>query len=157
MPGLLELTIRLASNFFWKHIRKDVQSFVVTCHVCQQMKDSHTHTAGLLQPLPIPDQVFKDIAMDFISCLPSSKGKATIMPVVDCLTKYGHFIPLLFTFSTHTMAEAFVVWVVRLHGTPRTIVTDRDPQFLHSFWQEIHHLQGSTMSTTYHPQTDGQS
>ena len=80
------------------------------------------------------------------------------MTVVDRLTKYGHFIPLPSTFSTYTVAEAFVIWVIRLHGTPRTIVTDRDPRFLHSFWQEIHRLQGSTlsMSTTYHPQTNGQ-
>ncbi|XP_069150863.1 uncharacterized protein [Solanum lycopersicum] len=122
------------------------------------MKDSHLHPTGLLQHLPIPDQVFEDIAMDFITCLPSSKGKTTIMTVVDRLTKYGHFIPLPSTFSTYTVAEAFVIWVIRLHGTPRTIVTDRDPRFLHSFWQEIHRLQGSTlsMSTTYHPQTNGQ-
>ena len=63
------------------------------------------------------------------------------MTVVDRLTKYWHFIPLPSTFSTYTVAEAFVIWVIRLHGTPRTIVTDRDPRFLHSFWQEIHRLQ----------------
>nr|XP_009603209.1 uncharacterized protein LOC104098239 [Nicotiana tomentosiformis] len=132
---------------------------MAACQICQQMKDSHLHPAGLLQPLPIPDQVFEDIAMDFITCLPSSKGKTIIMTVIDCLTKYGHFIPLPSTFSTHTVAEAFVVGIIRLHGPPRTIMTDRDPRFLHLFWKEIHHLQGSTlaMSTAYHPQKDGQS
>ncbi|KAH0725501.1 hypothetical protein KY284_001366 [Solanum tuberosum] len=138
---------------------KDVKSFVMTCQICQQMKDTNLHPAGLLQPLPIPDQVFEDIAMDFITCLPSSKGKTTILTVVDRLTKYGHFIPLPSTFSTQLVAEAFIVGVIHLHSPPRTIVTDRDPRFLHSFWQEINHLQGSTlaMSTAYHPQTDGQS
>ncbi|KAH0688978.1 hypothetical protein KY289_016336 [Solanum tuberosum] len=97
--------------------------------------------------------------MDFITCLPSSKGNTMIMTVVDRLTKYGHFIPLPSTFSTHTIVEAFVVGIIRLYCPPRSIITDRDPRFLHSFWQEINRLQGSTlaMSTTYHPQTDGQS
>lgn len=150
---------RLASNFFWKQIRKDIQAFVAACQICQQIKDSHLHPACLLQPLPIPDQVFQYIAMDFITCLPSSKGKTTSMTMVDQLTKYGHFIPLPSSFSTHNAAEAFVVGIIRLHGPPRTIVSDRDPRFLHSFWQKINRLQGSSlaMSTAYHPQTDGQS
>ena len=157
--GIARTYHRLASNFFWKQMRQDVWSYVVTCQVCQQMKDTHLHPAGLLQPLPIPDHVFKDIAMDFVTCLPSSKGKTTIMTVVDRSSKYGHFIPLLSTFSTHTVEEAFVVGVIRLHGPPRTVVTDREPKFLHSFWQEINRLQGSTlaMSTAYHPQSDGKS
>ncbi|PHT77527.1 putative LRR receptor-like serine/threonine-protein kinase [Capsicum annuum] len=157
--GVARTFHRLASNFFWKQMRKDIQTFVAACQICQQMKDSHLHPAGLLQPLLIPDQVFKDIAMDFDTCLPSSKGKTTIMTVVDRLTKYGHFIPLPSTFSTHTVAEAFVVGIIMLHGPPHSIVTDCDPRFLHSFWQEINRLQGSTlaMSTAYHTQTDGQS
>ncbi|XP_015160318.1 uncharacterized protein [Solanum tuberosum] len=123
-----------------------------------KMKATNLHPAGLLQPLPIPDQVFEDIAMDFITCLPSSKWKTTILTVVDCLTKYGHFIPLSSTFSNQLVAEEFIVGVIRLQGPPRTIVIDRNPRFLHSFWQEINRLQGLTlvMSTTYHPQTDGQ-
>lgn len=109
------------------------------------MKDSHVHPTGLLQPLPILEQVFEDIAMDFITCLPSSKGKTSILTVVDRLNKYGHFIPLPSTFSTHTVAEAFAVGIIRLHGPPRTILTDSDPHFLHYFWQEINRLQGSTL------------
>lgn len=79
------------------------------------------------------------------------------MKVVDRLTKYGHFIPLPSNFSTHTVALAFVVGIIRLHSPPNFIVTNRDPRFLHYFWQKINRLQGSTlaMSTAYHPQTDG--
>lgn len=155
--GVARTYHRLASNFFWKQMRKDIQSFVATCQTCQQMKDVHHHPTGLLQPLPIPEMAFEDIAMDFITCLPSSRGKSTIMTVVDRLTKYGHFIPLTSTFSTRTVAENFVGEIIRLHGPPRSIITDRDPRFLHSFWQEINRLQGTTldMSTACHPQTDG--
>lgn len=66
--------------------------------------------------------------MDFITCLPSSKGKTTILTMVYRLTKYGHFIPLPSTFSTQLVAETFVVGVICLHGPPRTIVSDHDPE-----------------------------
>ncbi|XP_070001858.1 uncharacterized protein [Nicotiana sylvestris] len=105
----------------------------------QQMKDLHHHPAGLLQPLPIPEQVFEEIAMDFVTCLPASRGKTTIMTVVDILSKYSHFIPLPATFTALTIAEAFVAYIIKLHGTkpaPGNILA---------------------MSTAYHPQTDGQS
>jgi len=97
--------------------------------------------------------------MDFISCLPSSKRRSTIMRVLDCLSKYVHFIPLALTFTTNTVAEGFVTQIICLHGPPCSIVTERDPRFLHSFWQEINILQGTSlaMSTVYHSQTNGQS
>lgn len=85
---------RLSSNFFWKGMRKDVQTFVSSCQVCQQIKDLYRQPAGLLQPLPVPDLVFEDITMDFITFLPSSKGKETIMTVVDRLSKYAHFVAI---------------------------------------------------------------
>uniref|UniRef100_A0A0V0J0A5 Putative ovule protein n=1 Tax=Solanum chacoense TaxID=4108 RepID=A0A0V0J0A5_SOLCH len=84
----------LSSNFYWKNIRHDVKVFIASCQICQQMKDHHHHPVGLLQPLPIPEQVF-EITMDFVTCLPSSRGKTTIMTVVDRLSKYGHFVTLL--------------------------------------------------------------
>lgn len=123
------------------------------------MKDLVKQPAGLLQPIPVPDMVFEEITMDFITCLPSSKGKATIITMVDRLSKYAYFIALPSTFTAQTMAIAFVSEVIRLHGLPKVIVTDRDPRFMNYFWKEIHRLQGTTlsMSTTYHPQTDGQS
>ncbi|XP_019256273.1 PREDICTED: uncharacterized protein LOC109234659 [Nicotiana attenuata] len=142
--------------FIGKNMRHDVKVFVASCSICQQMKDLHHHPAGLLQPLPILDQVSEEITMDFITCLPSSRGKTTIMTVVDRLSKYGNFIPLPATFTAITVAKAFVAHIVKLHGPPKSIVTDRDPRFLHSFWQELNRLQGATlaMSTTCHPQTD---
>ncbi|WMV23990.1 hypothetical protein MTR67_017375 [Solanum verrucosum] len=97
--------------------------------------------------------------MDFITCLPSSKGRFTIMTVLDSLSKYGHFIPLASTFTTNTVAEGFVTQIICFHGPPCSIFTERDRRFLHSFWQEINRLQGTSfaMSTVYHSQTDGQS
>lgn len=95
------------------------------------MKDTNLHLVGLLQPLPIPDQVCKDIVMDLITYLPSSKGKTTILKVIDRLGKYGHFTTLPSTFSTELLVEEFIVGVILLHDPVCTIVIDCDPQFLH--------------------------
>ncbi|PKI34301.1 hypothetical protein CRG98_045299 [Punica granatum] len=123
------------------------------------MKDTFQRPAGLLQPLPIPEMVFEEISMDFITGLPSSKGKTIILTVIDRLSKYGHFIALPAHITSHRVAEVFVNNIIRLHGVPRVIITDRDPKFMHSFWQEINRLQGTTLafSTAYHSQTDGQT
>lgn len=72
--------------------------------------------------------------MDFLTCLPISKGKFTFMTVVDRLSKYGHFIPLPSTLTVQSMPEAFVVHIIKLHGPPQNIVTNPDPRFLHGFW-----------------------
>ncbi|XP_019260182.1 PREDICTED: uncharacterized protein LOC109238210 [Nicotiana attenuata] len=109
-------------------MRRDVRAFVVSCQTCQQMKVSNRSSAGLLQPLPIANVVFEEIAMDFITSLPSSKGKATILTVVDRLSKYGHFIPLSATFTAYSVAVAFVAHVIKLHGlTPFQVLYGREP------------------------------
>lgn len=157
--GIARTFHRLSSNFYWKTIRHDIKVFIATCPTCQQMKDLHHYPAGLLQTLPIPEQVFEEITMDFATCLPLSRGKTTIITIVDKLLKYGHFIPFPTTFTALTVAEAFVSPIIKLHGPPKSIVTNRDPCFLHVLWKELNRLQRTSlaMSTAYHPQTDGQS
>nr|KYP48938.1 Transposon Ty3-I Gag-Pol polyprotein [Cajanus cajan] len=137
----------------------DIQSYVQQCVICQQAKHLNTKPAGLLQPLPIPSQIWEDIAMDFITGLPIVKGYSVILVVVDRLSKYGHFQPLKPDFTSLQVAEAFISSIVRLHGIPKTIVSDRDRVFMSRFWQQLFTLQGTTlaMSSAYHPQSDGQT
>lgn len=150
---------RLASNLFWKGMKEDVKQFVQACDICQRQKYSPTSPGGLLQPLPIPEQVWEDVSVDFITGLPRSRGYEAILVVVDRLTKYSNFVPLKHPYTAKGIAEIFVREVVRLHGVPKSLVSDKDPLFMSLFKKEIFKLQGTMlkMSTAYHPQTDGQT
>ena len=88
--------------------------------------------------------------MDFIEALPVVQGKSVILVVVDRLYKYAHFCPLNHPFTARTVAEVYVSHIAKLHGMPRTIVSDRDKVLLSNFWREFFALQGTVlhMSTT---------
>lgn len=100
-------------------MRSDVKKFVAACLECQTMKYSTQKPTGLLQPLPIPSQVWEDVFMDFITGLPSSRGYTTIMVVVDRLSKYAHFAPLPTRFDALRVAHLFINIVVKHHGFPK--------------------------------------
>ncbi|PNY16671.1 retrotransposon-related protein, partial [Trifolium pratense] len=157
--GITRTIARIKSQFYWQDMKQDITEYVQKCVVCQQAKTTNTSPAGLLQPLPIPAQVWEDIAMDFITGLPPSSGYTTIMVIVDRLTKYAHFIPMKSDYSSKSVAEAFMHNIVKLHGMPKSIVSDRDKVFTSSFWQQLFKLQGTSlaMSSAYHPQSDGQT
>ena len=140
-------------------MKKDIKKFVQECVECQRTKYTTRLPAGLLQPLPIPDKVWDDLSMDFITGLPNSHGYTTILVVVDRLSKQAHFGALPKKYSAAKVADLFAHMVCKLHGLPRSIVTDRDALFLSVFWRELFALSGTTLrrSTAYHPQSDGQT
>jgi len=157
--GVLRTYKRLAQQFYWPSMARIVKEYVASCDVCQRVKSDTLSPAGLLQPLPVPCQVWDDITMDFIEGLPTSGGKNTIFIVVDRLSKSAHFLALAHPYTAKIVAEKFVDGVVKLHGMPRSIISDRDPIFISHFWREFFKLSGTKlkMSSAYHPQTDGQS
>ncbi|PKA47774.1 hypothetical protein AXF42_Ash014551 [Apostasia shenzhenica] len=110
-----------------------VRKVVIECEVCQKNKPENVAYPGLLQPLPIPNRIWTDIAMDFIEGLPPSQGKDTIWVVVDRFSKYAHFIGLSHPFTASILAQIFVDQIFMLHGNPERIVSDRDPLFMSKF------------------------
>ncbi|MCH81864.1 hypothetical protein A2U01_0002657 [Trifolium medium] len=150
---------RIAANVYWIGMKNTIQEFVRACDICQRQKYLTSSPGGLLQPLPIPNRVWEDLSIDFITGLPKSKGYEAILVVVDRFSKYVHFVPLKHPYTAKIIAEIFVREVVRLHGIPLSIVSDRDPVFMSNFWKELFKLQGTIlkMSTAYHPETDGQT
>lgn len=158
-PGIDRTFKRLAAVFYWKGMRKDVKLFVESCYECQTTKYSTQKPAGLLQPLPIPSQVWEDVSMDFVTSLPQSRGYTSILVAVDCLTKYAHFAPLPKSYNALKVATVFIDMVVKHHGFPKTLVSDRDPVFLNDVWEDMLRLSGTKLhfSTAYHPKSDGQT
>ncbi|GJX89623.1 putative mitochondrial protein [Tanacetum coccineum] len=150
---------KLGSLFYWKGLKKMVKQMVRDCDVCQRQKPDLSAYPGLIQPLPIPERIWKEISMDFIEKLPTSHGKSVILVVVDRLSKYAHFIPLAHPFTASQVAQVFLDQVYKLHGLPESIVSDRDKVFLSNFWKALFaELKVKLkLSTAYHPQTDGQT
>ena len=159
-PGSTKMYHDLKQHFWWNGMKQDVASFVAKCLVCQQVKIEHQRASGLLQPLDIPTWKWEEISMDFVTGLPTTQRRHdSIWVVVDRLTKSAHFIPIRKTFSISKLAELFQREIVRLHGTPTAIISDRDPRFTSRFWKGLQKAWGTRLklSTAFHPQTDGQS
>jgi len=131
--GIAATYYRLKKHFAWKGMKQDVENFVKQCTIYQHAKHSLQHPMSLLQPLPIPQGVWQNLTMDFIEGLPKSEGCSVILVIVDRLTKYAHFLPVKHPYTAATIAQLFMDHVVKLHGLPASIVSDRDTIFVSHF------------------------
>ena len=146
-------------HFVGPHIRSDILDFVTTCPSCQIAKPRTTKPLGTILPLQPPEDPWQDISMDLITQLPNSYNHDAIFVIVDRFTKMAHFIPTTTNADAPQLAKLFLDNIVRLHGFPRSIVSDRDARFRSLFWQELFALTDTTLrfSTANHPQSDGQT
>jgi hypothetical protein len=115
-------------------MKKVITEYIARCMEYQKVKIKNRHPTGLLQPLTIPEWKWKVVTMDFITRFPrTGKLHDSIMVVVDKLTKATHFIPLKTTHKAIEVVDIFMKEVARLHGIPKTIVSNRDPKFTSNF------------------------
>lgn len=154
-------TFELVSRkFYWPRQHRDIKRYINTCIKCQESKPMNSLPMGLLQPLPIPHRRWDQVTMDLITQLPKTKrGYDAIAVFVDKLSKMVHYVPTTSTVTAFELAEIFINYVIRYHGVPKSILTDRDGRFTSRFWKALWKALGTTllMSTSYHPQTDGQT
>jgi len=159
-PGLNKMYRDLKRYYHWVRIKTDVAEWVARCPTCQFVKAEHQVPNGMLQNLPIPEWKWDHITMDFVTGFPTTRNqKDAVWVVVDRLTKSAHFLPIQKGDGVDQIVRIYLDEIVRLHGVPASIVSDRDSRFTSYFWQAFQKALGTrmNMSTAYHPQTDGQS
>ena len=109
-------------------------------------------------PNSIPEKPWMHILVDFITKLPLAQGYNAILVVVDQLTKIVHFIPTTEKTMAEGLAKLFRDNIWKLYGLPKSIISDRGPQFVAGIMRELNRMLGieSKLSMTFHPQTNGQ-
>ena len=153
----LELVKR---TFYWPKMDQDVADFVKKCFKCQTNKSSNQKKAGLLQPVEIPNQFWECVTTDLITQLPpTSSGYDAVVVFVDKLSKMVKVEPCHSDIDATTFAKLFHKVVIRSHGWPRKLLSDRDARFTGHFWTEVTKSLGihQALSTSFHPETDGQT
>lgn len=134
-PGDSKMYKDLRRQFWWSGMKKDIAEYVSRCLTCQQVNIEHRSPSGLLQPLSVAEWKWEHITMGFVSGLPrTTSGCDTVWAIVDRLTKSAHFLPIKKTDTLGTLSQLYVKEIVRLHGVPLSIVSDRDPRFTSMFW-----------------------
>ena len=158
-PGSTKMYKTLKEHYWRNGMKKEIASFVSRSLTCQQVKAEHQKPAGKIQLLPIPVWKWGKITMDFVTCLSRTQRQHdAIWVIVDRLTKSTLFLSVNVEDSLEKLAQLYVDEIVRLHGVPVSIVSDRDPRFTFRFWPSLQTSLGTCLhfSTAFHPQKDGQ-
>ena len=133
-PGITKMYQDLKRQFWWGRMKRDIDQYVENCEICPQVKVEHHKHVGLLQPLPILEWKWDHITMDFMVGLPRTISKKNrVWAIVDHLTKLAHFLAMKTTNSMNSFAKLYIQEIMRLHGMPLSIVSDRDPKFTSQF------------------------
>jgi len=117
----------VSRNYWWPKMNRLLREYVKSCDTCARSKAPRHRPFGLLWPLPIPSRPWGSITMDFITDLPIVKAKNSILVVVDRLTKMVHFTPCSKSITAEKTAQSILDEIVRLHGLPEKIVSDKSP------------------------------
>ena len=157
--GITKTLHALEARYYWPRLRHDVHRLIGRCTTCIIRKMTK-QTSGQYLPLPVSEYPWQEVSLDFVLGLPRTrKQQDSILVVVDRFSKMAHFLSCAKTMDASHTARLFFNEIVRLHGIPRSIVSDQDVRFTSSFFKTLWCLMGTTLqfSTAFHPQTDGQA
>nr|GFA66826.1 putative reverse transcriptase domain-containing protein [Tanacetum cinerariifolium] len=159
-PGSDKMYQDMKKLYWWPNMKADIATYVRKCLTCAKVRAEHQRQSGLLVQPEIPIWKWDNITMDFVTKLPKSpQGYDTIWVIVDRLTKSAIFAPMRETDPLEKLAKLYLKEVVARHGIPVSIICDHDPRFASRFRRTLQKALGTSldMSTTYHPETNGQS
>jgi hypothetical protein len=159
-PGSTNMFHDLKAQLWWTCMKCETARYVAECDTCRRVKVDHMKHVGLLQPLSIPAWKWEDISMDFIVGLSFTSRKFnSIWVIIDRHTKSTHFIPVHTRYSAEKYAEWHISHILCLLGVPKTNFSNRGPQFIAHFWEQLHASLGMHLihSSAYYPWTDGQT
>ena len=140
-------------------MKRDIAEFMAKCSTCQQVKIEHQKPSGSMQEFTIPTWKWEEVNMDFVMGLPRTRHQHdSVWVIIDRMTKSAHFLPVRTSYSTEDYAKLYIRELVRLHGVPLSIISDRGTQFTSHFWKAFQKGLGTQvhLSTAFHPQKDGQ-
>src|SRR5436190_438213 len=157
--GIAKTLELLSRNYWFPKMLRYVKQYVTTCDLCSRSKPSRHMKHGELLPLRIPSGPWKGLSCDYIVDLPLSNGFDALLVFIDRFTKMVHLIPCNKTADAPLFARMFLDHIIRLHGIPDSLVSDRGSIFTSHFWKCLTKLLGvnGRLSTSFHPQTDGQT
>ena len=137
-PGSTKMYRTLKEHYWWNGMKKEIASFVSSCLTYLQVKAEHQRPVGKIQLLPILVWKWEKITMDFVTSLPRTQRQHDVIwVIVDRLTKSAHFLPVNVEDSLEKFAQLYVDEIVRLHGVPASIISDRDPRFTSRFCSSL--------------------
>nr|GEW69368.1 putative reverse transcriptase domain-containing protein [Tanacetum cinerariifolium] len=159
-PGSDKMYQDMKKLYWWPKMKVDIATYVSKCLTCVKVKPKHQRPSGLLVQPAIPKWKWDNIMMDFIIKLPKSSQRFdTIWVIMDRLTKSDHFLPIKENDPLDKLARLYLNRMVARHEIPVSIICDLDGRFTSNFWKLFQKALGTklSMSTAYHPETDGQS
>ena len=158
--GSRKTYMMLARQFYWPGMVLYSKAYVESCTRCRSAKSVTSKPNGLLQSLQIPNRRWAHVSLDFITGLPKSRnGNDAILTLVDTVSKMAHFIPTKTTVSAAETVELLADRLVRYHGFPTALISDRDTRFVSELWANFceRFKIKRALSSAWHPQTDGQT
>lgn len=154
---------KLKRRYWWKGMAKEVNAWCRACLRCKMATSTRHRPYGPLAPLPPPDRAWEEVTFDFITDLPQCRQSGvdydSIMVIVDRLTKMAHYVPARSDWDGKDLGYVWIREIIRLHGVPKRIISDRGPLMNAKHWETFNHYLNArrVLTSAYHPQTDGQT